>query len=96
MAWRYIIKNIMNLILYVVISFLNVFLHVGKNILVIKGSKLVASTANCITYTFSAVVVKLISESDLTTAMIVAATTNFLGCYTAMWVCERFNINKTE
>lgn len=86
----------MNLVLYILISFLNVFLHIGRSILVIKGSKLVASTANCITYTFSAVVVKFISESDLTTAMIVAASTNFIGCYVAMWVCERFNINKQK
>lgn len=79
----------MNLILYISISFLNVFLHIARSILVIKGSKLVASTANCITYTFSAVVVKFISESNLLTAMIVAATTNFIGCYAAMWVLER-------
>lgn len=78
----------MNLILYIIISFLNVFLHIGRSILVIKGSKLIASTANCITYTFSAVVVKFISESNLLTAMIVAATTNFVGCYAAMWVLE--------
>lgn len=78
-----------NLILYIIISFINVFLHITRSILVIKGSKLVASTANCITYTFSAVVVKFISESSLITAMIVAAVTNFIGCYVAMWVCEK-------
>jgi hypothetical protein len=43
---------------------------------------------NCICYTFSAVVVKFISESDLTVAMIVAASTNFFGCYAAMLVFE--------
>lgn len=80
-----------NLILYIIISFVNVFLHITRSILVIKGGKLVASTANCITYTFSAVVVKFISESSLTTAMIVAATTNFIGCYIAMLVCEKIN-----
>lgn len=82
------------MITYILISFFNVFLHIARSILVIKGSKLVASTANCITYTFSAVVVKFIAESDLTTAIIVAATTNFIGCYVAMLVCEKFNLNQ--
>lgn len=81
----------MNLILYIIISFINVFLHITRSILVVKGSKFIASTANCITYTFSAVVVKFISESSLTTAMIVAASTNFIGCYVAMLCCENFN-----
>jgi hypothetical protein len=44
---------------------------------------------NCICYTFSAVVVKFISESDLLVAMIVAASTNFFGCYVAMFVFEK-------
>ena len=79
-----------NLILYILISFTNVFLHITRSILVIKGGKFLASTANCVKYTFSAIVVKFISESDLITAMIVAATTNFVGCYVAMLVCEKF------
>lgn len=82
------------MITYILISFINVFLHIARSILVIKGSKLVASTANCITYTFSAVVVKFIAEAELTTAIIVAATTNFIGCYAAMWVCDKFKLSQ--
>ena len=41
-------------------------------------------------YTFSAVVIKFISEVDLTIAIAVQATTNFIGCYIAMMFCERF------
>ena len=82
------------MITYIIVSFINVFLHIARSILVIKGSKLVASTANCITYTFSAVVVKFIAEADLTTAIIIAATTNFVGCYAAMCVCEKFKLNQ--
>lgn len=83
------------MLVYIIISFINVFLHIARSILVIKGSKLVASSANCITYTFSAVVVKYIAEADLTTAIIVAASTNFVGCYAAMTVCEKFNKKQT-
>ena len=75
---------------YIIISFINVFLHITRSILVIKSSKLIASVANCICYTFSAVVIKFISEVDLWVAITVQASTNFVGCYAAMWFCEKF------
>ena len=79
----------MMLFLYIIISFLNVFLHTAKNIIIIKHpSKLVGSLANCICYTFSAVVIKFIAETNLWIALLVQATTNFIGCYTAMWFTE--------
>lgn len=76
------------LVLYIVISLVNVFLHIVRSILVIKSSKMVASLANCICYTFSAVVVKFIAETDLMIAILVQATTNFIGCYLAMVFCD--------
>lgn len=80
---------------YFIISFINVFLHIARSILVIKSSKLIASLANCICYTFSAVVIKFIVEVDLWIAICVQATTNFFGCYVAMLVCEKW-LNKEE
>ena len=74
--------------IYVIVSFINVFLHIVRSILVIKSSKLIASLANCVCYTFSAVVIKFIAEVDLWIAIAVQATTNFIGCYVAMWFCE--------
>jgi hypothetical protein len=76
------------LVLYIVISLINVFLHIVRSILVIKSSKLIASLANCICYTFSAVVVKFIAETDLMIAILVQASTNFVGCYLAMVFCD--------
>ena len=61
----------------------------AKNIIIIKHpSKLVGSLANCICYTFSAVVIKFIAKTDLWIALLVQATTNFVGCYVAMWFTE--------
>lgn len=77
------------ILLYFIISFTNVFLHILRSILVIKSNKLIASTANCICYTFSAVVIKFIAEFDLWIAISVQAITNFLGCYLAMLFCEK-------
>ena len=80
---------------YFIISFINVFLHIARSILVIKSSKLIASFANCVCYTFSAVVIKFIAEVDLWIAICVQATTNFFGCYVAMLVCEKW-LHKEE
>lgn len=80
---------------YIIVSLINVFLHIVKSILVIKSSKLVASTANCICYTFSAIVIKFISEVDLWIAIAVQASTNFIGCFLAMWFCE-YILNKKK
>lgn len=77
------------LIIYIIISFINVFLHITRSILVIKSNKFIASLANCICYTFSAVVIKFIAETDLWIAITVQAITNFIGCYVAMIFCEK-------
>lgn len=81
----------MRVLIYFIIALINVFLHIFRSILVIKSSKMRASIANCICYTFSAVVIKFIAEVDMTTAIIVQATTNFIGCYIAMWASEKLN-----
>ena len=72
------------IIIYFLISLINVILHIVRSILVIKSNKLIASLANCICYTFSAIVIKFIAEVDLYIAIVVQATTNFIGCYVAM------------
>lgn len=83
------------LLLYIVVSLINVFLHIVRSILVIKSNKLVASTANCVCYTFSAIVIKFIAETSLWTAIAVQASTNFIGCFLAMWFCE-WILNRKE
>lgn len=75
--------------IYIIISLINVFLHIVRSILVIKSTKFVASLANCICYTFSAVVIKFIAEVDLWVAIVVQASTNFIGCYLAMAFCDK-------
>ena len=76
------------IIIYFLISLINVILHIVRSILVIKSSKIIASLANCICYTFSAIVIKFIAEVDLYIAIIVQASTNFIGCYIAMTLSD--------
>ena len=82
------------MILYIIIAFLNVFLHIFRSIAVIKSTKLIASSCNCICYTFSAIVIKFIAETDLLTAILVQAVTNFIGTWSAMYVYEILEKNK--
>lgn len=84
------------IVLYIIISLVNVFLHIVRSILVIKANKVIASLANCICYTFSAIVIKFIAETDLWIAITVQASTNFIGCYLAMWFCEWWLNTKKE
>lgn len=77
------------MIVFFIVSLINVFLHIFRTLLVVKANKIIASTANCICYTFSAVVVKFIADSSFITAITIAAITNFIGCYLAMLVFER-------
>lgn len=74
--------------LYVIISLTNVFLHIVRSILVIRSSKWIASSANCICYTFSAIVIKFIADYDLWIVITVQSITNFVGCYLAMMFCD--------
>ena len=78
----------MTLLAYIIVSFINVFLHIVRSILVIKSNKFIASLANCICYTFSAIVIKFIAETNLYVAITVQAVTNFIGCYLAMMFCD--------
>lgn len=80
----------MTLVIYFCVALINVFLHVFKNILVIKSTKFRASLANCICYTFAAVVIKFIAEFDLWIAILVQAITNFFGNWLAMYAYEQY------
>ena len=81
---------IIKLCIYIIVAFANVFLHILRSILVIKSTKSIASLANCITYTFSAVVIKFIAEFDLWIAIMVQAITNYVGTWVAMWFAEKY------
>lgn len=85
-----------NIFVYILIAFINVFLHIFRSILVIKSGKGTASFFNAVCYTFSAVVIKFIAEVDLLTAILVQFGTNYAGCYVAMWAADKFLASKKE
>ena len=81
---------LVNILIYIAVAFCNVFLHILRSILVIKSTKFLASLSNCITYTFSAVVIKFIADYDLWIAILVQGFTNFFGTWAAMSFYEKY------
>ena len=78
-----------NICIFILCTFLDAFLRVLKNILVVKPNKALASTINATLYLFNALVIKYIAEQDLTTTIILVTINSWIGCYIAMWVSEK-------
>lgn len=85
-----------NIIVYFIVAFINVFLHILRSIMVIKATKVAASLANCLCYTFSAIVIKFIAEVDLWIAVCVQSSTNYIGTWLAMWCYECVESKKSN
>ena len=75
--------------LFIAIQFINVIISTFKSILTVKGSKMTASIINAISYTFGAVVTKLITEQSFEVVILVTFFANFIGVYIAKWILEK-------
>ena len=71
------------LFLFAVCTAINVILSTVKSILTVKGSPLMAATANAITYGFYTYLIILTSGDGISTLtkMIITAVCNFIGVY---------------
>ena len=75
--------------LFIAIQFINVIISTFKSILTVKGSKLSASIISAISYTFGAVVTKLITEQSFEVVILVTFFANFIGVFIAKWILEK-------
>lgn len=75
--------------LFIAIQFVNVIISTFKSILTVKGSKLSASIISAISYTFGAVVTKLITEQSFEIVILVTFLANFIGVFIAKWILEK-------
>lgn len=75
--------------LFIAIQFINVIISTFKSILTVKGSKLNASIISAISYTFGAVVTKLITEQSFEVVILVTFFANFIGVFIAKWILEK-------
>lgn len=79
----------MEIFIYALATFIKVFMRVIRNLMIIKSSKLLASTIGSFTAIISVILTKLIVKLDIIPACIIAAMIYFIGCYSAMNVYEK-------
>ena len=78
------------IIIFFVITLVNVILSTVKSILTIKASRKVAALINAIAYGFYAMVVKQMATVSTGTVVIVTVLCNLIGVYFSMWLLEKF------
>lgn len=77
------------LIIFIVIQFINVVISTVKSILTVSGGKLSAALVNTISYTIGVAVVKMLTSFDFPTVLIITMLTNFIGVYLAKLIIEK-------
>ena len=79
---------ILSIAVFTVIQLINVFISTIKSITTINGSKASAAIINAVSYTFGAVITKLITEQSFIVAIIVTFLANIVGVYAAKFFLE--------
>lgn len=82
------------LIVFVVLSLINVIMSTIKSVLTVKSSKGVATIANAIYYSFYTLVVKQLASVDYVTAFIVTLICNLVGVYLGFVIMDLFKKEK--
>lgn len=67
----------------------NVILSTIKNVVTIKGTKIVASIFSAINYGVNTIIIKTISDVELWVAVLVSVVCNLVGVYIGMWITEK-------
>ena len=78
------------IIIFFIITLVNVILSTVKSILTVKASRKVAALINAIAYGFYAMVVKQMATVSTSTVVIVTVLCNLIGVYFSMWLLEKF------
>lgn len=78
------------IIVFSIITLINVMLSTAKSILTVKSSRKVAAWINAISYGFYAMVVKQMSTVSVEVVVIVTVIANLIGVYFSMWLLDKF------
>lgn len=76
-------------ILFIVFQFINVIISTIKSILTVNGSRMTAAVINAVSYTFYAVVTKMLTEQPFEVVIPVTFLTNLIGVYVAKWILDK-------
>lgn len=78
------------IIIFFIITFINVILSTVKSILTVKASRGVAALINAISYGFYAMVVKQMATVSTEIVIIATVLCNLVGVYFSMWLLDKF------
>lgn len=78
-----------SIIIFITIQFVNVLLSTLKSIITVNGSKETAAVINAISYTFGAVITKLITKQNFTVIVGITFISNLVGVYLAKIIVEK-------
>lgn len=82
------------MLIFILVQFFTVFLSTIKSIVTIEGSRGIAAIVSAISYTFGAVIVKIISQQDFLTVVIVTFFSNLIGVYLAKLIMNKLKKEK--
>lgn len=77
------------IIIFITIQFVNVLLSTLKSIITVNGSKETAAVINAISYTFGAVITKLITKQNFAVIVTITFLSNLIGVYLAKVIVEK-------
>lgn len=82
------------LVVFIVLSLINVIMSTIKSVLTVKSSKGVATLANAIYYSFYTLVIKQLASVDYVTAFVVTLFCNLIGVYLGFVIMDLFKKDK--
>lgn len=75
--------------IFIVIQLVNVIISTIKSIVTVNGSRMSASAINAISYTFGAVITKLLTQQSFEVAIVVTFITNMVGVWVGKYIMEK-------
>lgn len=72
------------------LSLLNVAFQTLKSILTVKAKKTIASFINALAFGFYVIVIKQLSDFDMTTTVLITVISNLIGVYISITLLEKF------
>lgn len=78
------------MLLFCILSLVNVILQTMKTVFTVKSTRNTAAMINAVTFAFYNIVIKQLSDFDVTTTVIVTAAANYIGVHISFMLIEHF------
>ena len=78
-----------SIIVFFILQLVNVIFGTIRSIVTNSGTKLAASIVNAVSFTFSAAIVKMMTQQDMLVVIAATFITNMIGVYIAMWILDK-------